>query len=74
MDITINQITPRRENGEVTSVQVHFTARTADGNINLNGNIPIEDFTGKIDFEGIESEVRQELINKIMNGDLPAAE
>lgn len=72
MQITINQITPRRENGEVTSVQVHFTARTADGNINLNGNIPIEDFTDKIDFGAIENAVKQELIDKIMNGDLGA--
>lgn len=72
MKITINQITPRRENGEITSVQVHFTARTDDGNINLSGNIPIEDFTDTIDFEAIEKEVKQELVDKIMNGDLDA--
>lgn len=72
MQITINQITPRRENGEVISVQVHFTARTADGNINLSGNIPIADFADKIDFGAIEDEVRQELINQIMNGGLGA--
>lgn len=72
MNVEINQITPRRESGVVTSVQVHFTARTADGNINLNGNIPIENFTEQIDFGAIESAVKQELINKIMNGEVNA--
>lgn len=70
MNITINQITPRRENGEVTSVQVHFTARTNDGNINLSGNIPIEEFADSIDFGKIENAVKQEVVNRIMNGDV----
>ena len=70
MKVTINQITPRRENGEVTSVQVHFTARTDDGNINLNGNIPIDNFTDLMKFGEIETVVKQELIDKIMNGDI----
>lgn len=74
MDITINQITPRRENGEVTSVQVHFSARTADGNINLSGNIPIEDFADMINFGAIENAVKQELINRIINGENPIEE
>lgn len=68
LNISINQITPRRENNEVTSVTVHFTARTLDGNINLSGNIPIEEFADKINFEGLEDEVRTELINRIING------
>jgi len=72
MNISINQITPRRENGEITSITVHFTARTADGLINLSGSVPIEDFADKIDFEGLEDEVKQELIRRIMNGDLNA--
>ena len=72
MNVTINQITPRRENGEVVSVQVHFTARTDNGLINLSGSIPIENFTDNIDFDGLENEVRQELINQIMNGTLDA--
>lgn len=72
MNITINQITPRREDGEITSVKVHFTARTADGSINLSGSIPIEDFTESIDFEKIEGAVKQEVIDKIMNGDINA--
>ena len=72
MNISINQITPRRENGEITSITVHFTARTADGLINLSGSVPIEDFADKIDFEGLEDEVKQELIRRIMNGELNA--
>lgn len=72
MEITINQITPRREGGEITSVQVHFSARTSDGNINLNGNIPVSDFAGMIDMEELEGDVRQELVSRIMNGDVNA--
>lgn len=72
MNISINQITPRRENNEITSVVVHFTARTADGLINLSGSVPIEDFADKIDFEGLENEVKDELVRRIMNGDLNA--
>ena len=72
MNISINQITPRRENGEITSITVHFTARTSDGLINLSGSVPVEDFADKIDFEGLEDEVRTELINRIINGDLNA--
>jgi len=72
MNISINQITPRRENGEITSITVHFTARTSDGLINLSGSVPVEDFADKIDFEGLEDEVRTELVNRIMNGDLNA--
>lgn len=72
MNITINQITPRREDGEVTSVNVHFTARTSDGNINLSGSIPIENFKESIDFGAIEGTVKQEVIDKIMNGDIDA--
>ena len=66
MDITINQITPRRENGEITSINVHFTARTDDGNINLNGTIPIN---SAIDFDAIETELKQELVNNITGGE-----
>lgn len=69
MNITINQITPRRENNEITSVVVYFTARTEDGLINLNGSVPIENFQEHIDFGGLEDEVRQELIRRIMNGE-----
>lgn len=72
MIISINQITPRRTDGEITSVTVHFTARTSDGLINLSGSVPIEDFADKIDFEGLENEVKEELIRRIMNGDLNA--
>ena len=72
MNISINQITPRRTGDEITSVNVHFTARTDNGLINLSGSIPIENFTENIDFVGLENEVRQELINRIMNGDLNA--
>jgi len=72
MQITINQITPRREDGNITSINVHFTARTDNGLINLSGSIPIENFTDNIDFDGLENEVRQELINQIMNGTLDA--
>lgn len=70
MQITINQITPRRTGDEITSVNVHFTARTADGLINLSGSVPIG--AESIDFEAIENEVKQELIEKIMNGTLDA--
>ena len=66
MNITINQITPRRENGEITSINVHFTARTGDGNINLNGTIPIN---STIDFDAIETELKQELVNNITGGE-----
>lgn len=72
MKVTINQITPRRTGSDITSVNVHFTARTDDGDINLSGSIPIEEFTDKIDFDGLEDTVRQELINKIMNGEIDA--
>lgn len=72
MNITINQITPRRENGEITSITVHFTARTDDGLINLSGSVPLENFAEHINFDGLEDEVKQELIRRIMNGDLNA--
>lgn len=72
MNISINQITPRRSGDEITSVTVHFTARTADSLINLSGSIPIEDFADSIDFNGLEDKVRTELVNRIMNGTLDA--
>jgi len=72
MNISINQITPRRSGDEITSINVHFTARTDNGLINLSGSIPIENFSENIDFNGLENEVRQELINQIMNGTLDA--
>lgn len=72
MKITINQISPRREDGEITIVKVHFTARTADDSINLSGSIPIENFTESIDFGAIEGAVKQEVIEKIMNGNVDA--
>lgn len=72
MNISINQITPRRDGGEIVAVIVHFTARTVDGSINLSGSVPVEDFADKINFEGLEDEVRQELIDRIMNGTLGA--
>jgi hypothetical protein len=73
VEVSINQITPRMEDGVITSVQVHFTARTADGSINLNGYIPIES-SGLIDFAGIETAVRQEVVNRIMTGNVENAE
>ena len=72
MNISINQITTRRENGEITSVVVHFTARTDDGLVYLSGSVPIENFEDKIDFEGLENEVKDELARRIINGDLNA--
>ena len=72
MKITINQITPRREEGEITSVVVHFTARADDGLINLSGSVPLENFAEHINFDGLEDEVKQELIRRIMNSDLNA--
>lgn len=72
MNISINQITTRRENGEITSIVVHFTARTDDGLVYLSGNVPIKDFEDKIDFEGLENEVKEELARRIVNGDLNA--
>ena len=68
----INQITPRRENNEITSVIVYFTARTDDGLINLSGSIPIEGFAEHINLDGLEDELRAELVNRIMNGNLNA--
>ena len=68
MIISINQITPRRADGQITSIVVHFTARTSDGLINLSGSVPIG--AERIDFEAIENEVKQELIEKIMNGEV----
>jgi len=70
MNISINQITPRRADGQITSIVVHFTARTSDGLINLSGSVPIG--AESIDFEAIENEVKQELIEKIMNGNINA--
>lgn len=72
MKITINQISPRRTDGEVTSVKVHFTARTSDDSINLSGSIPIGNFTESINFGAIEGAVKQEVIEKIMNGEVDA--
>ena len=72
MNISINQITTRRKNGEITSIVVHFTASTDDGLVYLSGSVPIENFEDKIDFEGLENEVKDELARRIINGDLNA--
>lgn len=58
MQITINQITPRREDGQITSIVVHFTVRTSDGLINLSGSVPIG--PEHIDFTEFRNEVKQE--------------
>ena len=51
---------------------MHFTARTQDGSINLSGYVPIEEFANLIDFKGIEDAVKQEVVNRIMNGPINA--
>lgn len=69
MNITINQITPRRENNEITSIQVNFTARTLDGTISLSGNIPIDEFGNSVDLISLEKSVRDALVKRIMTGE-----
>ena len=67
MDITVNQITPRREGGDIVAILVHFTAKTDDGLINLTGTVPIS--TDNFDLEDVKAEVKQELADKILNGE-----
>lgn len=69
MEVTINQITPRKIDGEISSVKVHFTARTSEGSINLNGNISLDEFANIIDFNQLDDVVKQEVTEQIMNGD-----
>lgn len=71
MDIQITTINIRRENGEVTGLQVYFTGRNSDGSINLNGYIPFQNgqYENHINLDGVENMVRQEIAGRLLNGE-----
>lgn len=65
----INQMTPRYENGVMTTVTIHFTGKI--GGISFNGplSFPAEDFQGFLQPEIAESVVKQKVIDIIINGE-----
>lgn len=65
----INQITPRYENGVMTTVTIHFTGRI--GGISFNGplSFPAEEFQDFLQPEIAESVVKQKVIDIIINGE-----
>ncbi len=71
MDITINQITPREENGEITNLKVYFTGTVAG--INFNGPVTLEkdDFEAFIQPTEMKGAVQQKIVNMIINGEAP---
>ncbi|MCM3111691.1 hypothetical protein [Lederbergia lenta] len=73
MNIQVNQITPRRENGEVVGLEVYFTGKNADQSINLNGFVPLKkgEFEEFLQFEEAENIVRQKVVERILNGESP---
>ncbi len=71
MNIQINQITPREENGEITSLKVYFTGTVAG--INFNGPVELEkgDFEAFLQPTEMKSAVQQKIVNMIINGETP---
>ncbi len=71
MQITFNQITPRRRSGEIGDVKVHFTysMRFGDEEITGSGALSSEDYLEYIDFDGLTKAVRGRMIESISNGD-----
>ena len=71
MNIQINQITPREENGEITSLKVYFTGTVAG--INFNGPVELnkEDFKEFLQPTEMKSAVHQKIMNMIINGETP---
>lgn len=66
MKITINQITPRFKDGNIIDVQIYFTAITADESVNLSGYVPIENFSGNIDFVALQDVIKQKIAERIV--------
>lgn len=71
MNIQINQITPREENGEITSLKIYFTGTVAG--INFNGPVTLDkgDFEEFLQPTEMKSAVQQKIVNMIINGETP---
>lgn len=71
MNIQVTNINVRRENGEVTGLQVYFTGRNGDHSINLSGYIPLDngEFEATVNIPAIEDIVRQKVVERLLNGE-----
>lgn len=58
MDITVSQITPRREEGRIAEMMVHFTTSDDYGGIR---NIPIKCTDDLVDFKSIEDAIKRNI-------------
>ena len=58
MDVTVSQITPRREEGRIAEMIVHFTSSNDFGGIR---NIAIKCTDDLIDFEAIEDAIKRNI-------------
>ncbi|MEI3605913.1 hypothetical protein SPD48_09445 [Pseudogracilibacillus sp. SE30717A] len=66
MDATISNISPIRENGEVTSIKVEFNASLKGGEINISGSLVIGDLDSVINFEEIHQRIKQKLASEVI--------
>lgn len=65
MDVTISNLYPVRENGVITAVKVEFNASMKGGEVNLSGHLVIDDLEAAINFDEINSKIKQKLANDI---------
>lgn len=71
MNIQVTSINVRRENDEVTGLQVYFTGRNGDHSINLSGYIPLEngDYEAEVNIPAVENIIRQKVVERLLDGE-----
>lgn len=71
MNIQVTSINVRRENDEVTGLQVYFTGRNGDHSINLSGYIPLEngEYEAEVNIPAVENIIRQKVVERLLNGE-----
>lgn len=69
MNIQVTSINVRRENDEVTGLQVYFTGRNGDHSINLSGYIPLEngEYEAEVNIPAVENIIRQKVVERLLN-------
>ena len=70
MNIQITSVHMRYADGQVESVQAHFTARDEDRTLNLNGHVPLtaEEYEGNENISALER-IAQQYISEKLNAD-----
>lgn len=68
MNVQITSVNMRYSDGQVSSVQVHYSGRDADRTVSINGYVPLtaEEYAGNEGLEALEGLVRQFVSEKVL--------